>query len=126
MKVFYNPYSLTPKKKANRLSSLGRKSGIFLKGVLGKNTTFSDYFPHEELGDRNCEEFLSEFKFQKVTYEQKVFDLLLKDQIFQNLNPKKFYNHQLWSGTESIESKLIKYKLRDLEDRSFMLCLEKV
>lgn len=125
MKVFYSPYTLTPLKKANRLSSKERKHGVFLKGVLGDQTTFADYFPHIPLGDRSCDEFLPEFKFQNHEYDKKVFDLLLKDYQFQNLKPKKFFNHQLWDGSTDLEARVIKYKLLDLEDRRFTPCLEK-
>lgn len=125
MKVFYSPYTLTPLKQVNRLSNLESKAGIYLKGVLGNKVMFADYHPHPPMGDKSCDEFLSEFKFQKEDYEKKVFDLLLRDNKFQNLRPKKFYNHQLWIGTESIESPVVKYKLLSHEDRKFMVCLEK-
>lgn len=124
MKVFYSPYTLTPLKRANRLSSLDRKHGVYLKGVLGDQTTFADYFPHLPLGDRTCDQFLQEFKFQNVEYDKKVFDLLLRDIKFQNLKPKRFLNHQLWTGSEPIESKILKYKMLHAHDRSFMKCLE--
>jgi len=125
MKVFYSPYTLTPLKRANRLSSLDPKPGILLKGVLGDKVTFADYFPHLPLGDRNCEQFLQEFKFQNDEYDKKVFDLLLRDYDFQKLSMKKFYNHQLWTGVEPLESKVIKYKMLHSQDRSFMQILEK-
>ena len=125
MKVFYSPYILSPLKRANRLSSLDPKPGVLIKGVLGNKITFADYFPHLPLGDRSCDQFLSEFKFQQTEYDQKVFDLLLRDHTFQNIKPKKFYNHQLWTGVEQLESKIIKYKLLHSFDRSFMICLER-
>jgi hypothetical protein len=125
MKVYYSPYILTPLKRANRLSGLDPKPGIFLKGVLGNNVTFADYFPHLPLGDRSCDQFLDEFKFQKEEYDQKVFDLLLRDHHFQNLRPKKFYNHQLWSGSEELLAPVIKYKMLGAQDRNFLKCLER-
>lgn len=125
MKVLYSHYTLTPIKRANRLSSLEKKQGVLVKGVLGNKVTFADYYPHIPLGDRPVELFLEEFKFQKVEYDQKVFDLLLKDHEFQNLKPKKVFAHQLWTGTENIESQTVKYKLLYAEDRSFMSLLEK-
>jgi hypothetical protein len=125
MKVFYSPYILKPLKRANRLSSLDPKPGVLLKGVLGDKTTFADYFPHPPLGDRSCDQFLSEFKFQEDEYDQKVFDLLLRDASFQNIKPKKFFNHQLWSGCEHIEAKIIKYKLLHSSDRNFISSLER-
>jgi hypothetical protein len=125
MKVFYSPYTLTPVKRANRLSSLDKKHGVLIKGVLGDKITFADYFPHLPLGDRSCDQFLDEFKFQKVEYDKKVFDLLLRDSGFQKLKPKKFMNHQLWTGTEPIEADVIKYKMLHAQDTSYKIPLEK-
>lgn len=124
MKVFYSPYTLTPLKRANRMSSLDKKHGVLLKGVLGDKVTFADYFPHAPLGDRSVDQFLSEFKFQNDEYDQKVFDLLLRDYGFQNLKPKAFKNHQLWSGSEKLEGPVVKYKLLHFQDMSFMIPLE--
>lgn len=104
---------------------MDKKPGVLLKAVLGDTITFADYFPHQPLGDRSCDQFLSEFKFQNDEYDKKVFDLLLRDSKFQNLKPKKFFNHQLWTGSEPLEAKIIKYKLLHPHDRSFMICLER-
>lgn len=125
MKVFYSLYSLTPKKAANRLSSLEVKSGVFLKAILGDKILFADYFPHLALGDRAIDEFLADFKYQKEVYDRKVFDLLLKDAHFQSFNPKPFLNHQLWSTGETLDSPVIKYKLREHEDLSFLTATQK-
>ena len=125
MKVLYSPYTLTPVKRANRLSSLEKKQGVLVKGVLGNKTTFADYYPHIPLGDRPVELFLEEFKFQKIEYDKKVFDLLLRDHDFQNLKAKKVFAHQLWTGTENLEAQTVKYKLLYAEDRSFMSLLER-
>jgi hypothetical protein len=124
MKVFYSPYTLTPLKRANRLSSLDQKKGVLLKGVLGNTITFADYFPHLPLGDRNFDQFLSEFKFQDQEYDQKMFDLLLRDIKFQKLTPKKFFNHQLWTGSEELMAKTVKYKLLHAQDQAFMSVLK--
>ena len=124
MKVFYSPYKLTPLKRANRLSSMDAKPGVLLKGVLGDKITFADYFPHLPLGDRTCDQFLSEFKYQDVDYDKKVFHLLLKDSEYQKTKPKLFQNHQLWTGSEPIEAKVIKYKMLHLHDRSMTIPLE--
>lgn len=124
MKVLYSSYTLTPKKRANRLSSLEKKQGVLVKGVLGDKVTFADYYPHIPLGDRPVELFLEEFKFQKEEYDRKVFDLLLRDHEFQNIKAKKVLAHQLWTGTEPLESKVVKYKLLHAQDRSFMTLLE--
>jgi hypothetical protein len=125
MKVFYSLYKHTPLKQANRLSSFDPKEGVLIKGVLGNKTMFADYFPHQPLGDRSCDQFLSEFKFQDVEYDKKVFQLLLKDHEYQNVIKKTFTNHQLWSDGERLESNVIKYKLLRTQDKSFMICLEK-
>ena len=125
MKVFYSPYTLTPLKRMNRLSSMEKKHGVYLKAVLGDNIYFADYFPHQPLGDRGLDQFLAEFKFQKEIYDQKVFDLLMRDLKFQKLKPKKIFNHQLWSGSEEIISNLVKYKILHAQDRNFMIPLER-
>lgn len=125
MKVFYSVFDLTPIKRANRLSSLDKKSGVYLKAVLGDNTLFAEYFPHLPLGDRTYGQFLDEFKFQNVEYDQKVFDLLLKDAEFQKVKPKKFMNHQLWTGSEEIEASVLKYKMLHPQDRAFLEPLKK-
>lgn len=86
---------------------------------------FADYFPHLPLGDRGVDQFLSEFKFQDIEYDRKVFDFLLRDHGFQSITPKKFFNHQLWSGPQDITANVVKYKIMHLEDRNFMTPLEK-
>ncbi|MFP5385762.1 MAG: hypothetical protein ACLGHN_06755 [Bacteriovoracia bacterium] len=123
MKIYYSPYSLKPLKRANRLSSLDSKPGVLLKGVLGDKITFADYFPHLPLGDRTCDQFLQEFRFQDVEYDRKVFDLLLRDFSFQTLKPQRFKNHQLWTGTEGLMAQVIKYKMLHQEDRAFLIPL---
>ena len=125
MKVYFSRYNLTPIKRANRLSSLDKKSGVIIKGVLGNKVTFADYFPHLPLGDRSVDEFLDTFKFQNEEYDQKVFDLLLKDYEFQNIKAKKILCHQLWTGSEEILSDTVKYKLQHGLDRTFIYLLEK-
>lgn len=125
MKVFYSPYILHPLKRLNRLSSMDPKKGVHLKAVLGDKVMFADYFPHLPLGDRSTDQFLEEFKFQKYEYDQKVFDLLLRDSDFLKSEPKVFKNHQLWTGSEPLEGNVVKYKLLHDKDRSFMMPLEK-
>ena len=125
MKVYFSPYTLHPVKRLNRLSSMDPKKGVHLKAVLGDKIMFADYFPHLPLGDRPNDQFLDEFKFQKIEYDQKVFDLLLRDKAFQNFIPKKFFNHQLWTGGEDLQGEVIKYKMLHGKDRSFIIPLEK-
>lgn len=125
MKISYSPYSLTPKKRANRLSSTDPKPGVWIKGEIKDKILFADYFPHLPLGDRTVDQFLQDFKLQKNEYDQKVFDLLLKDEGFQKLKPKPFTNHQLWTGSEALVAKVVKYKLLQVNDRAFITPLEK-
>lgn len=125
MKIFISPYELTPKKRTNRLSSLEKKPGVYLKGILKDKVLFADYFPHLPLGDRAVEEFLEEFKFQEHDYDKKVFQLLLQDHEFQKPVQKTFSNHQLWSKNEEVLGTTVKYKLMDPDDRGFMPLLEK-
>lgn len=123
MKVFYNIYTLTPVKKANRLSSLETKKGVYLRAELNNKVYFSDYFPHESLGDRNIDVFLEEFKFQVHEYDKKVFYHLLKDNSYQKITPKLFYNHKLWSKNEPLDAPVIKYKLNSTDDYGFIEAL---
>jgi len=120
MKVFYNIYTLTPVKKANRLSNLEVKKGVYLRAELNNKVYFSDYFPHESLGDRNIDVFLEEFKFQVHEYDKKVFFHLLKDNSYQKITPKLFYNHKLWSKNEPLDTPVIKYKLNSPDDYTFL------
>jgi hypothetical protein len=99
------------------------KKGVLLKAVLKDSVLFADYFPHLPFGDRPVDQFLDEFKFQEVEYDRKVFDLLLRDKSFQGMTPKKFFNHQLWTGTGSLEASTIKFKLLHQHDRTFMIPL---
>jgi hypothetical protein len=124
MKIFYSPYQITPKRLANRLGSMKPRAGVFIKGEINRQIIFADYFPHIPLGDRSVDEFLSEFKFQEDEYDQKVFNLLLKDKEFQKIAPKAIKNHQLWSGSEQITSSVIKYKMLTPLDKNFLTPLK--
>jgi hypothetical protein len=124
MKVSISPYQLTPLKKANRLSNLKKKEGVFLKAELSGKVLFADYFPHEALGDRSNEEFLEKFRFQELVYDQKVFHLLLKDHLFQDGASKLFKNHLLWNGSNKTIAPVLKYKLHHSEDLGFLLPLK--
>jgi hypothetical protein len=126
MKVFYSPYRLTPLKIVNRLSSKDEKRGVFLKGTLNNEVMFADYFPHLPLGDREVDDFLQGFKFQEEEeeYDRKVLELLLKDQKFQRMKAKTFFNHQLWEGIGEIASPVVKYKIKTLNDLSFLYPLK--
>ncbi|MGE3608181.1 MAG: hypothetical protein AB7I27_01240 [Bacteriovoracaceae bacterium] len=117
MHVYYSEYQLTPRKAANRLSDLAPKKGLYLK-CLG----FADYFPHESLGDQSIEEFLDTFKDQKTEYAQKVLHFLKKEPFFYD---QPFLNHQLWDGTEEIEASVVKYKLKNNADQSYLDLINK-
>lgn len=125
MKVSYSLYELTPLKQANRFSSAEKKTGVLLKADLGRKTFFADYFPHVPLGDRPCEQFLQEFKYQDDEYDQKVFELLLKDEKFQKFGSKKIQIHQLWTGENDPSAPVVKYKIKHNEDYAFVKLLEK-
>lgn len=125
MDIYYSSYQLVPLKRITRLSSMDPKQGVHLKGVIGDKICFADYFPHLPFGDRCCERFLAEFKLQEEEYDRKVLDLLLKDVEYQTLKPQKFFNHQLWSGTEEIKATTVKYCLQHRGDRVFMAILQK-
>lgn len=123
MKVYYSPYRLTPLKVANRLSSLSAQDGVLLKAVLGNKTTFCDYFPHVSLGDKSVDELLQIFKFQNNTYEQKCFDLLLRDHELYWTKPKLIKNHKLWNVGEDL-APVIKYKVKGHDDYGFLEALK--
>lgn len=120
MEIFYSPYTLTPIKRLNRSSTMEKKDGVLLKARLNGVETYADYFPHVTFGDQGCDHFLMNFKSLSDTYSKKIFHLLKKDQEYQKLPAITFRNHQLWSGTEDYESKIIKYKLLRPDDRLFM------
>ncbi len=125
MKITYSTYQLTPRKRANRLSDLRPKSGVFIQGTLARKVLFADYFPHEALGDRSCDEFLDSFKFQTHGYDRRVFALLLKDGELQRSPLTLFRNHQLWTPSEAAEAPILKYKLQGPDDFSFLPLLER-
>lgn len=125
MKVSYSLYELTPLSKANRFSTSDKKTGVLLKADLGRKTFFADYFPHVPLGDRPCEQFLQEFKYQEDEYDQKVFELLLNDEKFQKFGSKKIQIHELWTGEKETSAPVVKYKIKHNEDYAFVKLLEK-
>ena len=120
MQVFYSPYLLTPLKRLNRNSTMEPKRGIHLKAVLDTRVGYADYFPHVVFGDKGCDHFLREFKDQKDEYDRKVLHLLNRDLDYQSITVKKFFNHQLWTGSEDLEAPIIKYKLHNTTDRTFL------
>lgn len=120
MEISYSLYSLTPLKRANRSSTLEPKYGVFLRAKTKNGVSYADYFPQSSFGDKGRDHFLEEFKLQKDVYSQKIHHLLLKDHEYQTIPQKKFFNHQLWTGTEDLASPIIKYKLPTGNDRTFL------
>lgn len=125
MNIKFSRYRLTPKKRLNRLSSMDKKEGVFLSTeILGK-PVYADYFPHIPLGDEPVDEFLTTFKEQRTEYQEKILKLLKDDLRFQGFPAKKFMNHQLWAGSEPIESPVVKYKMQSPRDQVFHEALRK-
>lgn len=125
MDIFFSPYELNSLKRSNRLSHLGPKAGVFLKSSVKGQDVYADYFPHIALGDVGVDEFLRNFSEQDSEYDRKILDLLKRDAEFQTLKPKRFKNHQLWTGSEELKAKVVKNKPLSPSDRSFMEILQK-
>ncbi|HXH75154.1 MAG TPA: hypothetical protein VNJ08_09335 [Bacteriovoracaceae bacterium] len=125
MHVYYREYNLSPLRPANRGSPKGVKTGVHLKVKKRFTEHFADYFAHENLGDMPVELFLEKFKYQDHEYEKKIFHFLLDEERIRSRKIKPFKNHQSWQGKEAINSPVIKYKLQDYKDFSFMAALEK-
>lgn len=119
MDIQYALYNRTPKKRANRLSDLSVKTGVYLRALIHGEWCYADYFPHGNLGDRSREVFLKEFHLQREDYDRKVLHHLRNDSAYRLQSPKEFKNHQLFSGIENLKSQVIKYKLFDPEDTFF-------
>ena len=125
MDVQYSEYELIPRKRANRLTSLDVKRGVFLRVKTDKGFAYADYFPHAVFGDRSVDQFLKEFHLQKNEYDQKILWLLTKDSEYQSFIAKDFFNHQLWTGVENLRSPVVKYKIMDQGEDFFLTLLEK-
>lgn len=120
MDIYFSRYKLTPLKRANRMSSLEEKEGVFLRGEINGKKVFADYFPHVPLGDIPVDGFLERFSSQEEEYDKKILHLLLADENFQKKESQLFQNHQLWTGSESLDSKVVKYKLFSTSDKTFL------
>jgi len=125
MQIFYSPYELTPKRNLNRLSSLKKKKGVYLKIRRRHTNHFADFFPHVELGDEELELFLENFKFQNTEYQKKVFYFLLHEEELRIQKPQSFLNHELWDGKSALTEKVCKYKLQAPDDFSFLKIQDK-
>jgi hypothetical protein len=111
MEIQYSSYTLRPKIRANRLSTLAPKSGVFLRTKQKDGYGHADYFPHAELGDSPIEKFLTEFKSQNNEYDRKLVEFIKKDFGYRSTLRRPFFNHQLWTGIETLKSPVIKYKM---------------
>ena len=125
MDIQYCEFNLTPRKRANRLSSLETKRGVFLKTVINNENCYAEYFPHASLGDRPVDQFLTEFPQQKEEYDRKIVHLLQKDHEYRSMGAIPFRNHQLWTGSENLKSPIVKFKLMDRKDDLYLGLLAK-
>jgi hypothetical protein len=98
---------------------MSQKEGVFLRSEIDGKNVYADYFPHIPLGDDSVDVFLKGFKEQKTEYQRKIMQLLKDDYRFQEFPAKEFRNHQLWSGSEEIQSPVIKYKMLHPHDQIF-------
>ncbi len=101
------------------------KEGVYLSAEINGKKVYADYFPHIPLGDQSVDEFLKTFKEQNTEYQQKILKLLNDDLRFQDFPSLRFRNHQLWSGSESIESPVVKYKMQSAHDQVFHEALKR-
>jgi hypothetical protein len=120
MEIYFSRYKLKPLKRPNRLSSFEDKEGVYLMAKDKGVPVYADYFPHLPLGDVPVDHFLENFKDQSDEYDKKVFSLLLKDRDYQKKESLTFQNHQLWTGTEILNSGIVKYKLLTPSDTAFL------
>lgn len=102
-----------------------QKNGVYLKAKINNRITYADYFPHASFGDKGVDQFLSDFKFQKEEYDQKILHFLNHEHQYHDIPQKTFLNHQLWTGTEDLEASVIKYKLHRTNDDTFVDALKR-
>lgn len=108
----YFPYSLTPKRRANRFEQKQRK-GFILRYEQNGFIGHSDYFAWEELGDRSVDEVLKDLNSNTNSIEVK--RLIDQAILFSKINVKhlldfEFMNHVLYAN-EKLENKTIKLKV---------------
>jgi len=113
MEVYFSPYKLTPLIKANHLSDLKPKAGVFLK-TEKTGTEIADYFPHLALGDQPIETFLENFPQETNSYHQSIIRQLKK--MKEDFPETLFLNHQLWQKDTKMESPVIKYKIMNKDE----------
>ena len=83
---------------------------------------FSEYFPHPGLGDQNLSAFRESFPDPLNSYHRKILSQLLGPVL--TIPEISFKNHQLWQRGEPVHSLVIKYKLKNEEDLSFLYPLK--
>ncbi len=115
MDIFYHKFTLTPCQSLNRLSATSPREGVFLR----TQNSFWEYFPHPELGDLSLKDFLAEFVRQEKISTQKAL-LTLSKPLIKNITPRVFQNHHLWQGSVETYYPVIKYKLKNANDRLFL------
>ena len=103
---------------------MGTRDGVFLKSESNEGTGFCEYFPHPELGDEGVDEFLTSFTQQR-TLSQKKATYLLRPKWSRMDATRIFFNHQLFNENDALESPVIKYKIKDRLDLSFLKLLNK-
>lgn len=107
MKVFYQPYTLTPTQKLNAVDEIKQKHGLYLK--IEDDTTFlGDYFPHEGLGDLSVENILSD---TDNAYLKNAIELAKLSDV--KIQYKSFQNHLL---NKFKSDHVTKYKIKSLND----------
>jgi hypothetical protein len=124
MKLYFHKFELTPRRELNYLSSLAPREGVFLKGESSEGVGFCEYFPHPELGDKGVDDFLHSFLDQKTVSQQKAM-YLLHPQWSKIYETKTFFNHQLFHFDHNLQSHVIKYKIKNHQDLSFLQLLNK-
>lgn len=124
MDILFNRFSLTPSIDLNGHAGAKERHGVLLMGRLGEDIGFAEYFPHHELGDPDCDEFLSTFKDQKLLSQKKAFYFLDPKWITTDQN-SYFLNHQLHTPNSTDEASFFKYKIKNREDIGFIDLLRK-
>ncbi len=125
MEIQYSLYTLRPKVRANRLSSLEPKTGVYLRSLVKNEFGYADYFPHAELGDSPTDKFLAGLKDQINEYDKKIVEFIKKDPGFRKQICRPFLNHQLWTGIETLKSPVIKYKMLKKDSELYLDLLNK-
>lgn len=122
MKISFHKFYLTPLRALNAKASLKTREGVFLKADDGKTLSCWEYFPHPELGDEDVDSFLEDFSSLRFLTQKKAFSRL-KDPLDLK-TPRLFLNHELFNKEILPSSKIIKYKLKGIDDLGLLPLLE--